>query len=253
MSLRCPWADHLLRCPGLHWSYEERCCFNSLDRADAGAWTAVNSALASGDVTVYFSARTAASDANNVYGAGVAVTSRSDTSANILTFNGRSFYNTDNDSPSWSAQTGTGRSQVLNFISQNAGHTKYSNIVIDGFYVEALASGKAISICGDNWIVQNCDISHTVVGSSGPLVMLVPTSDAVHEGTADYCVASSNIQFIGNTFHDSYGECLYLGGAGCSETDPTLSETYCNGFPSHDTIVVSGNTFYNCGTRGSTG
>lgn len=221
---------------------------------DAGAWSTINTQLASTNVTIYFSARDAGADTDDDYGAGVEVTNRSDSSTHRLTFDGRSNYNTNDGSPSWSVYAGTKRSKVDYFNSQNAGHTKYSYITIDGFRIERVANGKAVAICGDQWILTNNDIYHTDSGGAndGPLVLIVPTANAANEGSSEWCARSSNIQITNNTIHDSSGELIYVGGAGCSVTDATgLSN--CDGFPSHFSITISGNTLYNGAAFGHEG
>src|SRR6266436_3710085 len=80
-----------------------------------GHWGTINTALASGPVTINFTARQVGSDARAIYtstngtlyGDSVDVTQRSDTSANVLTFDGSSWYNTSEVAPNWIAYSGT--------------------------------------------------------------------------------------------------------------------------------------------------
>src|SRR5438309_810862 len=58
------------------------------------AWTAINAALASNDVTVYFTARAKASDANFVSTTGIAI-NRTDMSTHRLTLDGMSQWNSN--------------------------------------------------------------------------------------------------------------------------------------------------------------
>ena len=83
--------------------------------------------------------------------------------------------------------------------------------------------------------------------------MIVPTADAAHEGSSSYCAASSTITIQNNTIHNSGGELIYVGGAGCAVNDSNLSDTNCNGKPSHSGITISGNTMYGCGSWASQG
>src|SRR5437660_489427 len=68
-------------------------------------WTVINTALASGPVNVYFSARKAASDTNQTSTIEIAV-ERTDTSTNVLTLDGNSKYNTNISFPSWTSYSG---------------------------------------------------------------------------------------------------------------------------------------------------
>jgi hypothetical protein len=62
-------------------------------------WTTVNAALASGPVTIYFSATSASHTANTVDTTALVIT-RTDTSTNLLTLDGASLYNNNDTSPS---------------------------------------------------------------------------------------------------------------------------------------------------------
>src|SRR5205823_13294631 len=63
-------------------------------------WTVINNSLASGSVTVYFSARNAASNTNQT-ATDELVMQRTNGSANVLTLDGISQYNTNVSAPSW--------------------------------------------------------------------------------------------------------------------------------------------------------
>jgi hypothetical protein len=181
-------------------------------------WTVVNAALATQDVTIYFSARNATTNTDDYSGAIIDVNRRV-SSTHVLTFNGRSLYNTSDTAPAaWAANTGSSRSRVDSFDSQNTNHLKRSNVTIDGFRIVKMTGGKGVSICGDNWTVVNSDISHSGA-TQGPLVLLVPTSDSVRGGSGTYCPPMSKITISNNIIHDSIGELVYLGGGGCVKTD----------------------------------
>lgn len=219
----------------------------------ASAWSTINTALATDDVTLYCSAREAGSDTNEVWGATINITSKTANPSFTLTFDGRSKYNTDDTTPSWSAYSGTSKCEVLGFDAQNSSHIQYNKVTIDGFVVVRTGSAKGIAVCGNDWIIKNSDISHAASASGGPLFLIVPTADAAHEGSGSWCPASSNITIQDNTIHDSYGELIYLGGAGCSVTDSDLSDANCNGKPSHSNITIDNNTLSACGSRASQG
>jgi Right handed beta helix region len=221
---------------------------------DSAAWGVINNSLNSQNVTVFFSARKAASDTDQVYGAPseIDLNKRTNTSSFMLTFDGHSMYNTNPASPNWQSYSGTSKCNVRDFYAQNGTHTKRSNITIDGFRISMTVGGKAVAICGDNWTLKNSDIFHTSTATDGPLVLIVPTSDSAHEGSSWYCPASTNITIANNTIHDSYGELIYVGGGGCSSADST-GTSLCMGFPAHNGVTIQNNTLYNGGVYGAQG
>ena len=213
----------------------------------AGNWSTINAALATDDVTVYLSARDAGTDMDDDLNAAIEMTSKTANPVGTLTINGRSFYNTDDSSPIWLAYSGSSKARIYGVESENDLHIKYNKVTIDGVHIFQTSGGKGLTICGDHWIVQNSDIEHGASGES-PLVALVATADAVHQGSASWCPASSSITIQNNNIHDSVGELIYLGGAGCAIDDANLSDTNCNGKPSHSNINVLNNLLYNCGS-----
>ena len=220
----------------------------------SSAWSSVNSALGSGDVTVYFSAREASSDTDDVYdtngdGAqdGIDLTLRTDPGSGVLTLDGNSKYNTSDSSPNWVSYSGNSRSRVRYVTAQNSSHTKYSNITLHGLHVATSDANKQIAIAGDNWIVENCICEHTSSATDGPGVYLIPTADSAHEGSSAYITRCNNIIIRNNIIHDSYGEAMYIGGGG------VMDGTAAAGYPSHSNVTIEGNTIYNAGSRGAQG
>jgi hypothetical protein len=136
---------------------------------------------------------------------------------------------------------------VRDFNSQNASHTKYSNITIHGFNIVCNYSTKLITICGDNWIIENCDASHTAAATDGPGILLVPTADSAHEGSSYYAPACTNITIQNNIIHDTEGEGIYLGGGGSNPGEAG------SGYPSHSNVSVLNNEIYNTGRWGGQG
>ncbi len=221
---------------------------------DKSAWHKINAALASSDVTIYFSARKAASDTPEYYdtrGNGVQLevdlTKKTTSGSFLLTLDGKSFYNTNDPSPSWMPNTGSSMCIVRDFNSQNPSHIKYSNVTIHGFNIICNTGTKALSICGDNWIVENCNISHTSAATQGPCVLLVPTADGAHEGSNSYAPPCMNIAIRNNVIHDSEGEAIYLGGGGSNPGEAG------SGYPSHTNVSVLNNEIYNAGRWGGQG
>ena len=219
----------------------------------SSAWSSINRALGSGNVTVYFSAREASADTDDVYdtngdGAqdGIDLSQRT-TSSGVLTLDGNSKYNTSDSSPNWVTYSGNSKSRVRYLTAQNSSHVKYSNITLHGLHVATSDAHKQIAIAGDNWIVENCVCEHTSTGSDGPGVYLVPTSDSAHEGSSAYTARCTNIVIRNNIIHDSYGEAMYIGGGG------VMDGTAAAGYPSHSNVTIEGNTIYNAGSRGAQG
>ena len=226
--------------------------FAILDRA---AWHRINAALASGDVTIYFSARKASSNTPSYYHAAgidgvqleIDLTNKITTGSHLLTLDGKSFYNTSESSPSWASYSGSNMCIVRDFNTENISHIKYSNITLHGFKIMCNTGTKAVAICGDNWTVENCDISHTSAATDGPCVLLVPTADGAHEGSSYYAPPCSNITIRNNVIHDTFGEAIYLGGGGSSPG------TAGSGYPSHTNVSVLNNEIYNAGRWGGQG
>ncbi len=216
----------------------------------ASAWNTINSQLSNANVTIYFSARAASVDTNQIYAIGAAgmidLTKKTNT-AFYLTLDGRNFYNSSDTVPNWITYGGTNRCVVRNFDAQHSDHAKRSNITIDGFTVKMDASGKLIAIAGDNWIVRNCNAYMITGATNGPGVLLVPTADAAHQGSSSYVAACTNIVIHGNTIHDTQGEAIYLGGGGSTPGDAG------SGYPSHAFITVVSNEIFNAGTLGGQG
>src|SRR5205814_8706276 len=220
----------------------------------SSAWSAINSALGSGDVIVYFSARKDTSDSDDIYDSdgdgsqdGIDLTMKTYTGSSVLTLDGNSYYNKSDSSPSWAAYAGKSKNRVNALIAQNSSHRKYSNITLRGFHVATSGGGKEISICGDNWIVENCECEHTSSSTDGPGILLVPTADATHEGSSAYAPPCINIIIRNNLVHDTFGESLYIGGGGVMDGKSGA------GYPSHSNVTIEGNTIYNCGSRGGQG
>lgn len=208
----------------------------------ASAWATINSALSNGNVTVYFSARAVGADTNQFYSAGTStidLVQRQTNQANRLTLDGRSFWNSSDSVPSWSAYTGSSRCQVKNFTSTTTTHIKHSDVTIDGFHIRCAVNDKLVSIAGDNWIVQNCDAAHASGASGGPGILIQETSDVASSWT----LPCTNILLQSNFVHDTFGEGIYVGGG----------EVVPNGYPSHSGVTIQYNTISNAGRWGGQG
>ena len=115
---------------------------NPFNTLDASAWMIINHALAIDDVTVYCSARNAGTDTNQLWNAQVDLTRKTPNPTGTLTFDGKSFWNSSDTTPNWSAYTGTSRCQMFGFVAESVAHTKYSKVTIDGFVVQNATSAN---------------------------------------------------------------------------------------------------------------
>jgi len=246
---------------------------NPFNNIDFAAWGIINNALATDNVTIFCSARTAGSDTNQLWNNYLDVTRKTPAPAFTLTFDGHSLWNSNDTTPSWQAYTGTSKCQLQGVASQSLAHTKFNNVTIDGVVIvqsgAAAALGGFLSICGDNWTVQNSDLSAAPGITLGPGIILVPTADGAHEGTNGWCYPSSNIVIQDNVIHDTRSEALYLGGAGCSLTAAQTDQDalrfdngacqsngpggVTNALPAHQNITIQRNRIFNCGSRGGQG
>ncbi len=197
---------------------------------DSGAWTAIDNALASGDVTVYFSAREADSDTNERTSTPLQV-QRTSTSAYRLTLDGESKYNANDASPSWAAYSGPSRFQISAGMAIQANDTKRSYTTVRGFRLVSGGTHGLYWYGGDHVVIEDIDLTgeglyfhyafhHTWAGA----------------GTSrDLTVRNCEI-------HDCVGEGIYIGGA---ENE--------NGVAGHDQILIENNHVYRCGSGGGEG
>lgn len=204
---------------------------------DSGAWTAINSALASDDVTVYFSARIAASDTAEVYTTAGMVSKRTDSSTHVLTFNGRSKYNTDEATPSWSNYTGSnkftiqhsGSNIALNFDEADG---LQSYITVDGMSLQSTAR-SLYYFGGDHFTVQNCTVNRAIY-----------IEYKRHGDTRIESLHSADTILIdGNDVANTGGECIYVGSI-FEEVE------YDDG---HTNVTISNNTIHDCGSTSGQG
>lgn len=211
-------------------------------------WSTVNTSLASGNVTIYLSAREAGSDTDDSYDNGDAdpdvidFDNRTDTSANRLTVSGNEKWNSNDSTPSWSDYTGNSKCRVQKLDAQNGTLTRRSNITMRGMHVIQDAADKCVTINGNNVILENCDIEHTDSATDGPCVQINPTADGSHEGSSEPAPRLTNIVIRANSIHDTHGEAIYIGGGG----SPPLTDAGA-GYPSHSQIYVTNNFIYRAG------
>jgi hypothetical protein len=217
----------------------------------ASGWGTINTTLATDDVTVYFSARLAGSDTNVTNGVPLSL-DRTDLGTHRLTLDGMSQYNTSEVTPSWSAYSGASRHQITGSLPVNSNNANgpggpwpdRNYITVQGFKLIS-TGGQCANLEGvHNFIFQNNDASTAVGVTGGPCVFSgVPyaSNAGAHGGTWP-----THLQIVNNTIHDTFGECMYIGGA---TPDPPPAGQLTN-LQTGDDILIQGNTSTNCGIRG---
>lgn len=186
--------------------------------------SAVSSALASGNVTVYFTALKADGVTQESYTNSIAL-ERSDTGANRLTLDGASFYNTSKSSPSWSANptdislahTNSKVFRVYNGASNlgighdvpTATNRKQDNITVRGF--ELTGTGPRLKFHGDNVIVEYI-YYHDVTAIDPSIFPAQYTYHLNFTNAADtYCAGVTNVKVRYARFVRQHGEAIYVG------------------------------------------
>ena len=210
----------------------------------AQGWSTINTTLATDDVTVYFTARKAASDTNETTTSGIALL-RTDTSTHRLTLDGMSQYSTSNSAPSWLPYSGASRFQItasLPVSSENfSSPFPMRNYITIRGYVLISTGGQIAALEGmGNLIFELNDASATSAATNGAAVFTgISGTGATNWG--------SHIIIRNNTIHDTQGECIYIGG---STPDPPGTGAPTN---TGDDILIQGNTIMDCGRWGAQG
>ncbi len=207
--------------------------WSSLGGSSSAAWTAINSALNTGDVTIYFSARQAGSDTNQpatwelyLY--------RTNASSFRLTLDGMSRYNSNDLNPAWSSYFGSSKFQISAgyAISTYDIAAPQNYVTIRGFKIVS-SVGQMIQYGhgGSHVVIENNDLSaaSSAVTGAGLGFGDVP-------GTTDLTIRN-------NVIHDTFGEAIYIGG-----------NSYTVGSPTNlDGILIENNHIYNVGRWGGEG
>ncbi len=235
--------------------------------SDGSAMGTINTALASGPVTVYFNACNTTCTANVVTTTPVTI-NRTDTSTNLLTLDGISKYNTSETSPSWTTnvtpapctgfrcavtsswatafkfQVGTAGSGVDDPISSTATYNSCQGyITVQGFRLYRGEDQIANLTYIHDLTVQYVEGSAVKGGSNGPGVYVGPSNygpchtGATRPGGSDSGPDNVTVQY--NYIHDTYEDCFY---DGASTPDPPG-----NGGSEYSSLGLS------CGTACSTG
>jgi hypothetical protein len=209
-------------------------------------WTAINSALTSNDVIIYFSARTAGSDVSEIM-SGQLWINRTDKSTHRLTVDGMSKYNTNDTTPNWIDYTGsnkfhiatTGGSMGIGWDDQ----VKRDYITIRGFEISGKGSrvvwGGSYSYLESMWV-------HDVSGVGATVIFAAAVSDypTCQDLGKSHAITVRNVRI-----ERGIGEGIYIAGnytrqayGGC----PSYGNT-------HSDILIEGNTIIDPGINGEQG
>jgi len=226
-------------------------------------WNAINGALASNDVIIYFSARKAGSDTAEEI-VGTVNVKRTDRSSHRLTLDGMSKYNTNDANPSWSDYAGTSKMRLRGnrtngspiyfslgwydgdpyFKQYNGGQGgKLDYVTMRGFEVTGIAGritwGGSYSVLEYIW-------SHDVLDEGAAVQLAAAVTDYPN------CVdmgKSHDITMRNILVERVIGEGLYIAG--------TYLLTRYGGCPSygntHSDILIENNTIRYAGQNGGEG
>jgi len=250
-----------------------------LSLSDNGAWSAINTALASGPVTVYFSACNPGCSAPETSTSQIALGSRTDTSTNVLTLDGISMYNTNSSAPSWTTNvtpapcTGWRCAATSPFATANkfqvtsitpiAGNDNVSNCLgyftVQGFTFRNTEGQSADLTYIHDLTFQYNDLARVATGSYGPGVIVGPSQHGPCQSKGvDSGPDNVTVQY--NYVHQTWGECIYVG---ASTSDPPggpgNAEYIANGMtcgtncPTGANYMIQGNTLESCASWGGQG
>lgn len=197
-------------------------------------WTTINAALASGNVTIYFAARKAASDTSQTTTTSLQ-NLRTDTSSNVLTLDGYSFYNTSEVTPNWVAYSGSSRFTITHnspytTANDSSPYTHRNSTIVQGFHLISSKFQTAMLFNVSDSIVRNCFCETQLGVTNTTGIQLNDYQD----------IPSTNVYFIGNTVSNSPGEGIYISGASSHTASPTNQ-------PMHYGITIVSNTIVNAG------
>jgi hypothetical protein len=204
----------------------------------ASQWTTINTALASGAVYIYMSARQVGSDTAESM-AGQFTISRTNQSTNMLTFDGKSKWNTNDTTGSWSDYTGTNKFRIYTDDTNYAVYVGPSSADVNYFKLYGLfldsPSAEMAYLCygtgghGCNYeYIDNCNASSSI--------------QHYYASTTEGCTGglgrNHDIYITNNSIDGGGMECIYVGGVNSYD---------CDG---HYNVYVTGNTVTNCGGEG---
>jgi hypothetical protein len=217
----------------------------------AAQWGAINKALATRPVIIYFSARQAGSDTPEEIVGAVHVL-RTDRSSNRLTLDGMSKYNTNDTAPSWRDYTGPSKMRIrqtggcclsIGWYYPPDGDPKMHYVTIRGF--EVTGSGARITWAGSHTVLEHI-WSHDVtdLGATVQFGPAVSDSPACQDLGKDQDITVRN-----NRIERGIGEGIYIAGTYQNPSDggcPAYGNT-------HKDILIEGNTIQHPGANGTQG
>jgi hypothetical protein len=226
----------------------------------SSGWSAINTSLASGPVTVYFSACNPACNAPETSTSQIALGSRTDTSSNVLTLDGISKYNTNSATPSWTTNvtpapcTGFRCAANASWMAAHkfqvtattplAGNDNVNNCIgyftVQGFTFHNTEGQSADVTYIHDLILQYNEFTRTATGSYGPGVIAGPGQHGPCKASSSNTGGPDNVTIQYNYVHATWGECIYIG---ASTSDPP-------GGPGSAQYTANGMT---CGTNCNTG
>jgi hypothetical protein len=188
-------------------------------RAGDPQWVAINAALASNNVIVYFSARTASSDVAEIEHDEVNIW-RTDTSSNRLTLDGVSLYNTSDTIGSWAANTRarfhidiTSGAMSIGVQSSNTGYPM-NYTTIRGF---ELSGGSGRALIAGNATVFEYNYVHDVTVTGATVQFQAAVRD--YPGCTKLFGNLRDITFRGNQIERGEGESIYIAGTYARQAD----------------------------------
>jgi hypothetical protein len=232
--------------------------WTSLGAAGSSQWNAINSALASGPVIVYFSARVVGSDTSEVTGAEVPLR-RTDTSTNRLTIDGMSKYNTNDSSGSWSdyGTPGTCKARECYKIAitsggysigvQGSDNTWPANYTtLRGFEITSNGASARVLPTGNQSVLEHFWVHDITTG--GATVQFATPMFTYPDCTAAFG-NQQDITIRNNIIENGYGEGIYIPGTFFSEAQGGCLDWG----QTHNYILIEGNTIDAAGTGGGQG
>ena len=171
-------------------------------------WVAINTALATDDVTVYFSARTVPEDLPEVQTAEIRVF-RTDTGAHRLTLNGMAKWNTCDTSGAWIDYEGLSKFKVVKAsgalgIGWGDVEGRENYITLTGFEVTGVAA--RIIFGGSHLVVEHINV-HDITTTGATMQTHLCTSPA------PACIPKPDMDDVviqDNSITNGYGEGIYI-------------------------------------------
>lgn len=212
----------------------------------AARWAAINAALAAESVTVYVSARRSDRDTSAELRGAVRI-DRTDRSDHPLTLDGQSRWNAGGDSPRWRENTGSSRARVRpGRGSLSIGwddDVQRDHVTIRGF--EVTGPGARVRWGGSHTVLERMWV-HDVSGVGATVQFNAAVSDWPECRDYGRC---RDVVIRDNRIERGIGEGIYLAG-----TYTRTEDGGCPAYgPTHEDILIEGNTILDPGANGEEG